>query len=110
MPIYEYRCATCGEFDVMQRITEKPLRKCPSCKGKVEKLVSNTSFQLKGSGWYLTDYAGKGKEKSDGASSKDSGKSDAGASTGAESSSSSEKASAKASKGDSSAKSTANAA
>lgn len=75
MPIYEYRCAKCGEFDIMQRITDKPLRKCPTCKGKVEKLVSNTSFHLKGSGWYLTDYAGKG-GKAEGASAKESSKSE----------------------------------
>jgi putative FmdB family regulatory protein len=60
MPIYEYSCAKCGTFEVTQRITEKPLRRCPTCKGKVSKLISNTSFQLKGSGWYVTDYAGKG--------------------------------------------------
>ena len=71
MPIYEYRCPKCGVFDAMQKITEKPLRKCPTCKGKVEKLVSHTSFHLKGSGWYLTDYAGKG-SKNDGASSSSS--------------------------------------
>jgi putative FmdB family regulatory protein len=76
MPIYEYRCAKCGDFDVMQKITEKPLRKCPTCKGKVSKLVSNTSFQLKGSGWYLTDYAGKGGTKGDGGA-KDGAKADA---------------------------------
>jgi putative FmdB family regulatory protein len=67
----------CGDFDVMQKITEKPLRKCPTCKGKVSKLVSNTSFQLKGSGWYLTDYAGKGGKK-EGADAKDDAKSDSG--------------------------------
>jgi putative FmdB family regulatory protein len=75
MPIYEYRCAKCGDFDVMQKITEKPLRKCPTCKGKVAKLLSNTAFQLKGSGWYVTDYAGKGKaatEKSESSSSETS--------------------------------------
>jgi putative FmdB family regulatory protein len=67
MPIYEYRCRKCGEFEVTQRITEPPLARCPTCRGKVTKLISNTSFQLKGSGWYVTDYArndGKGKEKS----------------------------------------------
>lgn len=68
MPIYEYRCAKCGEFEVMQKITDKALGKCPTCKGKVTKLISNTSFQLKGSGWYITDYArsggGSGKESS----------------------------------------------
>src|SRR5438067_13809582 len=59
MPIYEYDCGTCGTFEVTQRITDKPLRRCPTCKGKVRKLISSTSFQLKGSGWYVTDYAGK---------------------------------------------------
>jgi putative FmdB family regulatory protein len=59
MPIYEYECENCGTFEVTQRITEKPLRRCPTCKGKVGKLISSTSFQLKGSGWYQTDYAGK---------------------------------------------------
>ncbi|HEU4340381.1 MAG TPA: zinc ribbon domain-containing protein [Candidatus Binatia bacterium] len=59
MPIYEYQCQRCGTFEITQRITEKPLAKCPTCRGKVKKLISNTSFQLKGSGWYLTDYARK---------------------------------------------------
>ena len=59
MPIYEYRCAKCGEFELMRRITDEPLKRCPTCRGKVTKLISNTSFQLKGSGWYATDYAGK---------------------------------------------------
>lgn len=61
MPIYEYQCQKCGTFEVTQRITEKPLAKCPTCKGKVKKLISNTSFQLKGTGWYVTDYARKDK-------------------------------------------------
>ena len=60
MPIYEYQCVKCGTFEITQRITEKPLGKCPTCKGKVKKLISNTSFQLKGTGWYITDYARKG--------------------------------------------------
>ena len=60
MPIYEYKCQKCGTFEVTQRITEKPLGKCPTCRGKVKKLISNTSFQLKGTGWYITDYARKG--------------------------------------------------
>jgi putative FmdB family regulatory protein len=63
MPIYEYQCAQCGTFEATQRITDKPLGKCPTCKGKVKKLISNTSFQLKGTGWYITDYARKDKEK-----------------------------------------------
>ena len=49
-----------------QRITDEPLSKCPTCKGKVKKLISNTSFQLKGTGWYITDYA----RKSDSATTK----------------------------------------
>ena len=69
MPIYEYRCAKCGDFDVTQKITEKPLKKCPTCKGKVAKLISSPAFHLKGSGWYVTDYAGK---KGGGGDSKDS--------------------------------------
>ncbi len=72
MPIYEYACDTCGTFEVTQRITDKPLRRCPRCKGKVRKLISNTSFQLKGSGWYVSDYAGKDGKKQ----GTDEGKSD----------------------------------
>jgi putative FmdB family regulatory protein len=60
MPIYEYQCQKCGTFEATQKITDKPLAKCPTCKGKVKKLISNTSFQLKGTGWYVTDYARKG--------------------------------------------------
>ena len=63
MPIYEYSCPKCGEFEVTQRITEDALKKCPTCKSKVRKLISSTSFQLKGSGWYVTDYAKKGAGK-----------------------------------------------
>jgi putative FmdB family regulatory protein len=59
MPIYEYKCDKCGVFEVMQRITESPLRKCPTCKGKVDRQISRGSFILKGSGWYATDYAKK---------------------------------------------------
>ena len=47
MPIYEYKCQKCGIFEITQRITDKSLGKCPTCKGKVKKLISNTSFQLK---------------------------------------------------------------
>ena len=72
MPIYEYACDKCGTFEVSQRITEKPLSRCPTCKAKVRKLISSTSFQLKGSGWYVTDYAGKG----GGTKAKEEGKSD----------------------------------
>ena len=62
MPVYEYECQKCGTFETTQRITEEPLSRCPTCKGKVKKLISNTSFQLKGTGWYVTDYARKDKD------------------------------------------------
>jgi putative FmdB family regulatory protein len=60
MPIYEYSCQKCGaRVEVMQKITDKPLKRCKSCGGKLEKEWSTSSFQLKGSGWYVTDYAKK---------------------------------------------------
>jgi putative FmdB family regulatory protein len=59
MPIYEYKCNKCGVFEAMQGIKEAPLRKCPTCKSKVERQMSRGSFILKGSGWYATDYAKK---------------------------------------------------
>ena len=65
MPIYEYNCQKCGTFEVTQRIIEKALTKCRTCKSKVKKLISNTSFQLKGTGWYITDYARKGQSNGD---------------------------------------------
>lgn len=60
MPIYEYACAACRhEFEEWQKITDKPVRTCPKCKAKkVERLISQTSFKLKGSGWYSDLYAG----------------------------------------------------
>ncbi|MBK9706273.1 MAG: zinc ribbon domain-containing protein [Acidobacteria bacterium] len=60
MPIYEYVCQKCGHhLEIMQKMSDKPLNKCPECKGKLEKIFSQTSFQLKGSGWYVTDYSSK---------------------------------------------------
>ncbi|MFN8602924.1 MAG: FmdB family zinc ribbon protein [Candidatus Binatia bacterium] len=59
MPIYEYNCPKCGDFDTMQKITDGPLKKCPTCKAKVTKLISNPAFHLKGGGWYITDYGRK---------------------------------------------------
>ena len=88
MPIYEYSCQKCGTFEVTQRIIEKPLTKCPTCKGKVKKLISNTSFQLKGTGWYVTDYARKGQANGD-------AKSDSGAKPASESKSESKPTEAK---------------
>jgi putative FmdB family regulatory protein len=58
VPIYEYQCTKCGEvFEAFQKITDEPLSQCKFCNAFVEKLISQSSFQLKGSGWYLTDYA-----------------------------------------------------
>lgn len=60
MPIYEYICEKCGShIEVIQRISDAPLKRCAKCRGKLEKTVSRTSFQLKGSGWYVTDYSRK---------------------------------------------------
>lgn len=74
MPIYEYECRKCkAHQEVMQKISDKPLTKCRKCGGQLEKQWSNTSFQLKGSGWYVTDYAGKKAEKTS-ASNADEGK------------------------------------
>ena len=58
MPIYEYRCDDCGhQADHLQKVSEKPLAKCPACGKKAyKKLLSAAGFQLKGSGWYATDF------------------------------------------------------
>ena len=64
MPIYEYQCQSCGKhFEHIQKITDDPLTNCTFCDGNVKKLVSNCSFQLKGTGWYVTDYAQKSDRK-----------------------------------------------
>ncbi len=64
MPIYEYECTVCAHrFETMQRISDPPLESCPECGEPVRKLISAPAFQFKGSGWYVTDYGGKGKDK-----------------------------------------------
>ena len=58
MPIYEYECKKCGRItEALQGFNDPPLKKCEHCKGKLEKLISLSSFQLTGTGWYATDYA-----------------------------------------------------
>jgi putative FmdB family regulatory protein len=60
MPIYEYRCENCGrEFEEWQKITDPAIDKCSVCGGKASRLISHSSFVLKGTGWYVTDYARK---------------------------------------------------
>ena len=62
MPIYEYRCAQCGTIvEAIQKFSDRPLTTCTKCSGKLQKLISQSSFHLKGSGWYVTDYANKSK-------------------------------------------------
>jgi putative FmdB family regulatory protein len=65
MPIYEYRCSACGHQDVyLQKLSEPALTQCPVCgKASLQKLLSAAGFQLKGSGWYATDFKGSGKKK-----------------------------------------------
>ncbi len=61
MPIYEYTCQKCGHhLEVLQKMSDAPLSKCPECKGRLEKEFSQTSFQLKGAGWYVNDYGKSG--------------------------------------------------
>lgn len=61
MPIYEYQCTSCGEVvEVLQKFSDAPLKKCRSCKKlTLKKLMGTPALQFKGSGWYITDYAGK---------------------------------------------------
>jgi len=65
MPIYEYQCVLCGHtFDQLQKISEEPLKLCPEChQPGLQKLVSAAGFQLKGTGWYATDFRNKGQPK-----------------------------------------------
>ncbi len=57
MPVYEYQCTKCGEMkEAFQKISDSPLTTCTNCKGNLKKLISQSTFHLKGSGWYVTDY------------------------------------------------------
>lgn len=65
MPIYEYECTKCGKIkEAIQNFSDKPLTKCNHCSGKLHKLISQSSFHLKGTGWYVTDYADKSQSSS----------------------------------------------
>lgn len=83
MPIYEYSCQKCGaHMEVMQKVSDKPLARHAKCGGKLEKEWSRTGFQFKGSGWYVTDYAGKkSSEAKDSKADSPSSKSDASSSS-----------------------------
>jgi putative FmdB family regulatory protein len=61
MPIYEYECQHCNQVtEAMQKFSDLPLTECPHCQGHLQKMISQSSFHLKGGGWYVTDYARKG--------------------------------------------------
>jgi len=75
MPIYEYVCDKCGTLlEVVQKMSDRPLSRCKKCGGKLERIISRSSFVLKGSGWYVTDYARKGSQGKSSESSEESGK------------------------------------
>jgi putative FmdB family regulatory protein len=94
MPIYEYQCRSCGHrTEALQRMSDPPLSTCGECGGELKRLISSPSFQFKGSGWYVTDYARAGGDKAEKAEgsqkngseaakdSSDAGKAEAGKST-----------------------------
>jgi putative FmdB family regulatory protein len=70
MPLYEYECGACGHrFEIIQKFSDQPITECPKCRGALRKLQSAPAFQLKGTGWYATDYPKTGQAPAD----KDSG-------------------------------------
>jgi len=63
MPIYEYECRRCGHrFELIQKFSDKPRKRCPECRGAVDRLISPPAIRFKGTGWYVTDYAKKGSD------------------------------------------------
>jgi putative FmdB family regulatory protein len=72
VPLYEYQCKKCKhKFEKIQKFSDRPIRKCPECGGPLEKIQHAPNVQFKGTGWYVTDYGGKGdKAKSDGSTEK----------------------------------------
>jgi putative FmdB family regulatory protein len=76
MPLYEYQCDACGHrFETIQKFSDAPIDACPKCGGAVHKLQSAPAFHLKGSGWYITDYARKDQGGAAGDKDKPSGES-----------------------------------
>ena len=83
MPLYEYECSACGHrFERIQKFSDPPEKTCPKCGGEVHKLISSPAVQFKGTGWYVTDYAGKGKESKETKETKGKETSDASKDTG----------------------------
>jgi putative FmdB family regulatory protein len=77
MPLYEYECEKCGHrFEKIQKFSDRMVKKCPECGGKVEQMISAPAVQFKGSGWYVTDYANKSTAPSSDGGGKDSKKED----------------------------------
>src|SRR5271166_5120806 len=75
MPLYEYECEKCGHrFEKIQKFSDKMIKKCPECGGRVEQMISAPAVQFKGSGWYVTDYANKSRAPGSDGSGKDSKK------------------------------------
>ena len=82
MPIYEYECSKCGQVEeAFQKFSDKPLSKCKHCSGKLHRLISHSTFHLKGTGWYVTDYTNKSKNSSTKPSKSESASSEASASS-----------------------------
>ncbi|MDE3110518.1 MAG: zinc ribbon domain-containing protein [Acidobacteriota bacterium] len=83
MPLYEYKCKKCGNrFEKIESLSASDTKKCPKCGGKAERQLAAPAIQFKGTGWYVTDYAGKkpavgsGEKSGDGAGEKASEKQD----------------------------------
>jgi putative FmdB family regulatory protein len=76
VPLYEYQCDRDGRFEVIRKFSDPPLKKCPTCGGPIQRLLSAPAIQFKGTGWYVTDYArksgGEGSKDKDSGASKDS--------------------------------------
>jgi len=106
MPVYEYECSACSHrFEEWQKINDKPVKVCPKCKArKVERLISHTSFQLKGGGWYGDLYASKQPPSAGGAKSKEGADASGAAASSTQASAAAKETSAPASGGESKSK------